>query len=60
MQTPARYVVKEGKIVAVYTDNGQRVEREVGSAVTANGRDLEAFERALDKLRDERGHDASV
>ena len=54
MRTPARYHAKDGKVYVVYHDAGKRVEHETGSALTANGRDLESFERALNVARTQR------
>ena len=51
VQLPVTYRTFAGQILATWMENGKRQARYTGSALTANGRDLEAFERALDKLR---------
>lgn len=50
MRAIVTYVARDGKVFAI-TPEG---EREVSTALSANGRDLARFERALNKARAQR------
>jgi hypothetical protein len=51
MPVPPYYFAREGKVY-VKLDNGD--EREITTALTSRGRDLEKFEAALTKARAQR------
>jgi hypothetical protein len=48
--TTGRYRIRDGRIYAVVDGT----EREMSTALTADGRDLEQFERAMEEARKQR------
>jgi hypothetical protein len=53
MRGTVSYVARDGKVYAKTPDG----EREVSTALSANGRDLARFEKALDRARAQRQKD---